>query len=112
VCTGKIAHELMDERDAQHAQVAVVRVEQLYPWPEARLAEVLGRYPGARDVCWAQEEPENMGAWAFVRDRVEPLLPDDVELRHVARTASASPASGSAKVHDREQRDVITAALA
>jgi 2-oxoglutarate dehydrogenase complex dehydrogenase (E1) component-like enzyme len=112
VCTGKIAHELMDERDARHAPVAIVRVEQLYPWPEARLAEMLGGYPNAHEVWWVQEEPENMGAWAFVRDRIGALLPDDAELRPIARAASASPASGSTKVHDREQRDVLTAALA
>ena len=112
VCTGKIAHELMDERDTQHAPVAVVRVEQLYPWPGSQVARVLDAYPNAGEVWWVQEEPENMGAWTFVRDRIESALRDGVELRHVARPPSASPASGSTKVHEREQRDVITTALA
>jgi len=111
VCTGKVAHELMDERDAQKLPVAVVRVEQLYPWPEANLRAALARYPNARDVVWVQEEPENMGAWSFVRDRIAALLDDDVALQHIARPASASPASGSAKVHEQEQRDLLRTAI-
>jgi 2-oxoglutarate dehydrogenase E1 component len=112
LATGKIAHELMDERDARNASVGVVRVEQLYPWPESDLLEVLGRYPGAREVWWVQEEPSNMGAWTFVHDRLAALVPDRAALRRIARTASASPASGSSKVHDREQRALLDAAFA
>jgi 2-oxoglutarate dehydrogenase E1 component len=111
VCTGKVAHELMDERDAQKQPVAVVRVEQLYPWPEANLRAALARYPKAREIVWVQEEPANMGAWGFVRDRIAALLDDDVAFRHIGRPASASPASGSAKVHDQEQRDLLRAAI-
>ena len=69
-------------------------------------------YPNAREVWWVQEEPSNMGAWAFVHERLRTLLGDRAELRHIARTASASPASGSTKIHDREQRELLTAALA
>ncbi|HXY92060.1 MAG TPA: multifunctional oxoglutarate decarboxylase/oxoglutarate dehydrogenase thiamine pyrophosphate-binding subunit/dihydrolipoyllysine-residue succinyltransferase subunit [Acidimicrobiia bacterium] len=112
VCTGKIAHELMDERDAQQAPVAVVRLEQLYPWPGTRLVEVLDRYPNAREVWWVQEEPANMGAWTFVHERVHALLRDRAELRHLARPASASPASGSTKIHEREQRELLAEAFA
>ena len=111
LCTGKVAHELMDERDAQKQPVAVVRIEQLYPWPESSLRTALARYPNAREVVWVQEEPENMGAWSFVRDRIAALLDDDVAFRHIARPASASPASGSAKVHDQEQRDLLRTAI-
>ncbi len=112
VCTGKIGHELMDERDAQHSPAAVVRIEQLYPWPESGLRALLDAYPNAREVWWVQEEPSNMGAWAFVQERLRTLLGDRAELRHIARAASASPASGSTKIHDREQRELLTAALA
>jgi 2-oxoglutarate dehydrogenase complex dehydrogenase (E1) component-like enzyme len=112
LCTGKLAHELMDERDARSASVAIVRVEQLYPWPERELFAALDRYPNLREVVWVQEEPENMGAWTFVFSRASDALRRRVELRHVARPSSASPASGSAKVHDREQHDLITAAFA
>ena len=112
MCTGKIAHELMDERDARGAPVAVVRVEQLYPWPEQLITRTLDGYPNAREVWWVQEEPENMGAWTFVSERLRRVLGDRLPLRHVARDASASPASGSIKVHDREQHELISTAFA
>jgi 2-oxoglutarate dehydrogenase complex dehydrogenase (E1) component-like enzyme len=112
LCTGKLAHELMDARDAQGSSVAVVRIEQLYPWPEAELAQVLARYPQARDVRWVQEEPGNMGAWGFVHGRLLRILQSrGIELRHIARAASASPATGSTKVHEREQAELLAAAL-
>ena len=76
--------------------VAIVRVEQLYPWPEDRIEQVLGRYAGATEVVWLQEEPENMGAWSFVHARLHRLLRDRYALRHVSRAESASPATGSA----------------
>ncbi|TMK65442.1 MAG: multifunctional oxoglutarate decarboxylase/oxoglutarate dehydrogenase thiamine pyrophosphate-binding subunit/dihydrolipoyllysine-residue succinyltransferase subunit [Actinobacteria bacterium] len=111
LCTGKIGHELMDARDQQGAPVAVVRIEQLYPWPEAEVQAVLDRYSGARTVWWVQEEPANMGAWTFVRDRIDIGLRDG-PLRRISREASPSPATGSATVHERQQRDLIAAALA
>ena len=111
LCTGKIGHELIDARDAGGAPVAIVRVEQLYPWPEAELVAVLARYPSAREAMWVQEEPSNMGAWTFVAERLRAIAGDRT-VRVVARAASASPASGSVKVHDREQHDLLAAALA
>ncbi|MFI5054063.1 MAG: thiamine pyrophosphate-dependent enzyme, partial [Acidimicrobiia bacterium] len=111
LCTGKIAHELMDERDARGAPAAIVRVEQLFPWPETKLLAVLDRYPQAHEVWWVQEEPANMGAWFYAHDRLHRVLRERAELRHVAREPSASPASGSAKVHDREQHEIVAAAL-
>ena len=112
VCTGKIAHELMDERDKQSAPVAVVRVEQLYPWPADELVAVLGRYPAASQVWWVQEEPANMGAWNYTHGKLLRLVGESTELSHVARRASPSPASGSKTVHDREQQQLLTAAFA
>ena len=94
----------MDERDARGAPAAVVRVEQLYPWPEAELFAVLDRYPDAKQVWWVQEEPENMGAWTYVHSRLHRVLRERAKLKHVARAPSASPASGSSKVHDAEQQ--------
>jgi 2-oxoglutarate dehydrogenase E1 component len=112
VCCGKLAHELMDGRDQAATPVAVVRIEQLYPWPEPELAAALDRYPNATQVWWVQEEPANMGAWRYA----EPLLARAVDgaarVDHVARHASASPATGSAKVHEREQQALVDAALA
>ena len=75
VCTGKIYYELLAARDAHPAaDAAIVRLEQLYPFPEAEFAAVLARYPNAPHVIWAQEEPRNMGAWAFARGHITPML--------------------------------------
>jgi 2-oxoglutarate dehydrogenase complex dehydrogenase (E1) component-like enzyme len=112
LCTGKLAHELMDERDARGAPAAVIRLEQLFPWPEPELLALLDRYPDADDVWWVQEEPANMGAWSFAHERLHRVLRERAELRHIAREPSASPASGSSKVHDREQKEILAAAFA
>jgi 2-oxoglutarate decarboxylase len=109
LCTGKIGHELMSARDERGAAVAVVRVEQLYPFPDRELAAVLARYPDAV-LAWVQEEPSNMGAWAFVRERVEGVSGGG-PVQLVARPRSASPASGSQTVHEREQHELIERAL-
>jgi 2-oxoglutarate dehydrogenase E1 component len=112
LCSGKVAHELMDARDERSASVAVVRVEQLYPWPETELDAVLSRYEKADEVWWVQEEPGNMGAWNYAHGKLLRLTRSrGSELRHVARRASASPASGSIRVHEREQAELIDAAL-
>ncbi len=111
LCTGMIAHELMDERDARGAPAAVVRIEELYPWPEAQLFSVLDRYPDAKQVWWVQPEPANMGAWNYIHIRLHRVLRDRAKLKHVSRAPSASPASGSSKVHDAEQRALLAAAF-
>ena len=112
LCTGKVGHELMDRRDKDGAPVAVVRVEELYPWPHDELLARLDRYPNATQVWWVQEEPENMGAWNYAHGKLHRVLRDRAELRHVARKASASPASGSQTIHEREQDTLLAAALA
>jgi 2-oxoglutarate dehydrogenase E1 component len=111
VCSGKIAHEAMAERTKRGAPVAVVRVEQLYPWPYARLDEVVSRYPNAHQVVWLQEEPSNMGAWAFAQDRLAERLGDRHEIIRVSRYESGSPATGSHTIHVQEQEAIIDAAL-
>jgi multifunctional 2-oxoglutarate metabolism enzyme len=125
LCSGKVAFDCMARRDGLRAgktglavpgvdpaTVAVVRVEQLYPWPEASLSAVLDRYPGADQVTWVQEEPENMGAWSFVHGRLHRLLRDRFTLAHVSRAESASPATGSAALHALEQEDLLRRAFA
>ncbi len=105
LCSGKVAYDLMEDRDARDVDVPVVRVEQLYPFPDAQIAEVLRRYPQARDVRWVQEEPGNMGAWSFVDGRLWNLLEelgDDRRLHRVSRAFSASPAAGQMVVHLQE----------
>jgi 2-oxoglutarate dehydrogenase E1 component len=111
LCTGKIGHELMDQRDSRGAPAAIVRVEQLYPWPEAEVFAILDRYPDAKQVWWVQEEPENMGAWPYVHQRLHKVLRERAKLKHVARAPSASPATGSSKVHDAEQQRLLAAAF-
>jgi multifunctional 2-oxoglutarate metabolism enzyme len=111
LCSGKIGHEAMDERTKRGAPVAVARVEQLYPWPYARLDEVVSRYPNARQVVWLQEEPSNMGAWAFAQDRLAERLGDRHEIIRVNRYESGSPATGSHTIHVQEQQAIIDAAL-
>lgn len=111
ICTGKVAYGLMAERDEKKLQVPVVRVEQLYPFPHEQLLEIFTRYPNATSVCWAQEEPENMGAWGFIFHNLSKWLPDGLELTSSARVESASPATGSAKIHEQEQQELIQKAL-
>ena len=118
LATGKVAHEAIAHRDALVADgrlepgvVAIVRVEQLYPWPDDALSDVLSRYGTAKDVCWLQEEPENMGAWPFVHHQLHRDLRASHALRHVARAESASPATGSGLVFETEQADLLARAL-
>jgi 2-oxoglutarate dehydrogenase complex dehydrogenase (E1) component-like enzyme len=118
LCSGKVAHEAMQRRqqlageDAAAAEgVAVVRIEQLYPWPIAELTSVFDRYAQAEEVVWLQEEPENMGAWNFVHARLHAALPPRLRLRHVSRSESASPAIGSAALHQLEQADLLQRAI-
>jgi 2-oxoglutarate decarboxylase len=113
LCSGKISYELMAQREATGtADTAVLRVEQLYPLPAEEIAEALERYPNAMDVVWVQEEPANMGAAQFMLVNLPPELPAGRTLRRVSRKASASPAVGSAKVHEIEQRELVARAFA
>ncbi len=115
LCSGKVSHEAASHKTElapeAAAQVAVVRVEQLYPWPQALLSDVFERYAAATEVVWLQEEPENMGAWPFVHARLHACLPGRLRLRHVSRTESASPATGSAALHQLEQADLLRCAI-
>jgi multifunctional 2-oxoglutarate metabolism enzyme len=89
------------------AEVAIVRVEQIYPWPVQQITATFERYSEATEVVWLQEEPENMGGWSFVHARLHACLPDRLKLRHVSRGESASPAIGSAALHALEQADLL-----
>ncbi|HKE72811.1 MAG TPA: multifunctional oxoglutarate decarboxylase/oxoglutarate dehydrogenase thiamine pyrophosphate-binding subunit/dihydrolipoyllysine-residue succinyltransferase subunit [Acidimicrobiales bacterium] len=111
LCSGKIGQEALAERDKREAPVAVVRVEQLYPWPYDQLSEVVARYPNARELVWLQEEPANMGAWAFAQDRLAERFADSHTVVRVSRYESGSPATGSHTIHVQEQDAIIDTAL-
>ena len=111
LCTGKIGHELRAERARRRDdQTAVVSVEQLVPFPSRELAAEFARHSKAKDFVWVQEEPANMGARAFMMPRLRRLL-DGRPLRSVRRSASASPATGSANAHDIEQQTLLAMAF-
>ena len=108
LATGKIAHEAFAYRDESGADnVAIIRLEQIYPWPQEDLSKILSQYPAVDEVVWLQEEPENMGAWPFVHHQLHRNLRDGVRVAHVARAESASPATGSSLVHTAEQADLL-----
>ncbi len=109
LCSGKVYYDLLDRREkaGKTRDVALVRLEQLYPWPVDALRATLARYRNAREWVWAQEESQNMGAWTFVAPRLQEFKP----FEYVGRDASASPATGSHAVHDREQQELVEAAI-
>jgi 2-oxoglutarate dehydrogenase E1 component len=112
ICTGKIAHELRAERrQREKSSVAVLTLEQLYPFPDQELAVELERYGEIRDIVWVQEEPANMGALDYAVRRIERVVGGH-RVRTVKRSASASPATGSAKAHQMEQATLLSLALA
>jgi 2-oxoglutarate dehydrogenase complex dehydrogenase (E1) component-like enzyme len=112
LCSGKVAYDLMAQRENEGtADTAILRVEQLYPLPAEQIRAELAKYPNADDLVWVQEEPANMGAWQFMAINLPEHL-DGRTLRRVSRRASASPAVGSAKVHDVEQRQLVAEAFA
>jgi 2-oxoglutarate dehydrogenase E1 component len=115
LCTGKVYYDLLQERrDKGVKDVAIVRVEQIYPFPKTSLAKALAPYANA-EVVWCQEEPENMGAWTFLDRRIEATL-SEINIkakrpRYVGRAEAASPATGLAKVHQQQQEALVREAL-
>ncbi|MEM7093951.1 MAG: multifunctional oxoglutarate decarboxylase/oxoglutarate dehydrogenase thiamine pyrophosphate-binding subunit/dihydrolipoyllysine-residue succinyltransferase subunit [Actinomycetota bacterium] len=113
LASGKISHDMIASRNgAKDAPIAVIRVEQLYPWPASALEVALRRYPQARDIIWLQEEPENMGAWNFVKGRLYERHGDDYTITRVSRPESGSPATGSTKIHQQEEAELLAAVFA
>jgi 2-oxoglutarate dehydrogenase E1 component len=109
LCSGKVYHELVKRRAlTEMDDVAIVRVEQFYPFPEEQVRRALGRYRKANEYVWVQEESQNMGGWSFMEPRLREL---GYAPEYVGRDASASPATGSHEVHNREQAELVEAAI-
>lgn len=112
LCSGKIYYELLDAAaTGVEGDVALVRVEQLYPFPAKKIADIMARYKNAKNIVWVQEEPQNMGAWTFVRPRIEDILPAGADLKYVGRRDSGTTAEGSVKAHTAEQARIINEAV-
>ncbi len=111
-CNGKVAFELMARRDELAAPAAVVRVEQLFPWPSDKVAGILDRYPNATEIQWLQEEPENMGAWNPTKGRLYERHEHTHRIQRNSRFESGSPATGSAAIHMQEHQDLLARAFA
>lgn len=117
LCSGKVYYDLlMARRDAKQNDVALIRIEQLYPFPAKILKDIFASYPEIQEVVWCQEEPENMGAWQFIANRIEIILQDlkqsMVKLHYSGRPAHASPATGLMSVYKKEQDQLVKQALA
>jgi 2-oxoglutarate dehydrogenase E1 component len=112
LCSGKVSVDLIgsDQRKTS-SEVAIVRVEQLAPFPGVALRQALDGYPAVRDIVWLQEEPENMGAWEFMRPNIEELIGDRYPLRYIGRARSASPSEGSSAWHQLNQRALVERAF-
>lgn len=111
-CSGKVYYDLYDAREqAQRSDVALVRIEQLYPFPKDEYKAVIARYSKAKDVVWCQEEPENQGAWYQIKHRLRYYLDDQHRLLYATRKGSSTTAVGYLKVHAQEQQEVLDAGL-
>ncbi len=112
-CSGKVYFDLLKARRAAGLKdVAIVRIEQLYPFPSQAYEAVLRRYPAASEIIWCQEEPQNQGAWYQIRHRLEDALQKDrQQLLYAGRGHAAAPATGISKIHEAEQRELVDAAL-
>ncbi len=127
VCSGKVYYDLEAARvSSPHiskgpddksdptivvTNVAIVRLEQFYPFPAKALVDLFTSYPNAAEIVWTQEEPQNMGGWTFVEPRLRAITPDKASLQHIGRTASASPATGSYAIHNLEQSKLVNDSL-
>jgi 2-oxoglutarate dehydrogenase E1 component len=112
LCSGKVYFDLLERRDADAVRdVALVRIEQLYPFPADEYQAIVDRYAAARHVVWCQEEPQNQGAWYQIRHRLQAALGDDHLLLYAGREGAAAPATGIHALHQREQETLVNAAL-
>jgi 2-oxoglutarate dehydrogenase E1 component len=111
-CSGKVYFDLLEARRAEEVRdVAIVRIEQLYPFPGDDYAAALRHYPNATEVVWCQEEPQNQGAWYQVRHRLQEPLTHKQELLYSGRAPAAAPAAGILQLHTIQQTGLVAAAI-
>jgi 2-oxoglutarate decarboxylase len=112
LCTGKVYFDMDDNERREAAEnVAIARVEVLYPFAKEQLERVISRYPNLKEIAWVQEEPRNMGAWKVMSRRMPDLLPEGVKLTYIGRQGRASPGEGYSGAHAREQERIVLTAL-
>lgn len=112
LCSGKVYYDLYKQRQEDEIDnVAIARLEQYYPFPDADVNDILSEYDHIDDIVWCQEEPQNMGPWTFVAPRIMEQLQDGQQLSYAGRQASASPAAGQKKIHKMEQKQLLEDAL-
>jgi 2-oxoglutarate dehydrogenase E1 component len=112
-CSGKVYYDLVEARRKQELKdIAVIRIEELYPFPIEEYANTIYRYRNATEIIWCQEEPQNQGAWYQIRHRLVEPLSDEHELYYAGRPGAAAPASGIYALHARQQEAFVSAALA
>jgi 2-oxoglutarate dehydrogenase E1 component len=111
-CSGKVYYDLLESRQVHDIDdIAIIRIEQLYPFPVEEFANVIKQYAQADEVVWCQEEPQNQGAWYHIRHRLQEPLNDDQQLYYAGRHGAAAPASGLFKVHVQQQQELVESAL-
>ena len=111
-CSGKVFYDLLEaRRERKLAHVAIIRIEQLYPFPQAQYNQILNQYPNLADIAWCQEEPKNQGAWYESLHHLDRGLPRNLKIRYAGRPHSASPAVGYYSVHVEQQQQLINEAL-
>jgi 2-oxoglutarate dehydrogenase E1 component len=112
-CSGKVYYDLVRKREEKgHDDVALIRVEQLYPFPHKAFAAELKKYPNATDIVWCQDEPQNQGAWFFVQHYIHENMTEGQKLGYSGRAASASPAAGYSHLHQEQQKVLVDGAFA
>jgi len=112
LCSGRVYYDLLEKRQAENIDnVALVRLEQLYPFPWRLLRKELARYPAVREFVWCQEEPQNQGAWYATRHKLEEVIGDGNKLIYTGREALSAPAVGYARVHVEQQQALLSSAL-
>jgi 2-oxoglutarate dehydrogenase E1 component len=109
-CSGRLYYDLLRSRRTQQIQdIAIIRIEQLYPWPDLELKALLARYPKVQDIVWAQDEPLNQGAWRYAAYPIR--MATGITLRYAGRPESSSPATGYASLHKQQLEEILRIAL-